>query len=134
MISYLFDASSIVNLVKRGLVRPLANGVTIDLVLYEALNAIWKEYKLIGGIDGDTALEYVDIISGVFEAVEALSLRGSEREVFELAAREGLTVYDASYLYAAMKDGLTLVTDDQNLKDKASKYVSAITTKDLTSK
>ena len=37
---YLFDASSILNLIKRGLVTPLADGLTLDLALYECLNAI----------------------------------------------------------------------------------------------
>lgn len=132
MASYLFDASSIANLVKKGLVRPLADGVTMDLALYESLNAVWKEYKLLGRIDERAASEYVDIISEIFKAVEAWSARGLEGEIFNLASKEGLTVYDASYLYAAVKGRLTLVTDDQNLRDKASRYVTAIATKDLT--
>jgi len=45
---YLLDVSSIVNLIKKGMVKPFANGVTIDLALYETLNAVWKEYKLLG--------------------------------------------------------------------------------------
>jgi hypothetical protein len=39
---YLFDASAIANLVKRGSLKPLSEGVTLDPAAYEALNAVWK--------------------------------------------------------------------------------------------
>jgi predicted nucleic acid-binding protein len=41
---YLLDAGAIVNLVKKGGLKPLAEGATLDLTIYEALNAVWKEH------------------------------------------------------------------------------------------
>ena len=76
---YLFDASALVNLVKKGRVKPLAKGATIDLALYGSLNAVWKEYRLLGRIDEETALRFVDVISDVFSVVDVLSVRGLER-------------------------------------------------------
>ena len=134
MTSYLFDASSIMNLIKKGLIRPLANGVTMDLALYESLNAVWKENRLLKRIGEDTALEYTNIISEIFKVVEVWSIKGLEEEVLNLAFKENLTVYDASYLYMAIKGGFTLVTDDQNLKNKALKHIAVITTESLSSK
>ena len=131
---YLFDASALVNLVKKGRVKPFARGATIELALYESLNAVWKEYRLLGRIDEETALKFVNIISDVFSVIEVLSMRGFERGVFELAARDGLTVYDASYLYAAMKNGYILVTDDRELRGKASKYVDTASSSEITDK
>jgi predicted nucleic acid-binding protein len=128
---YLFDASSIVNLVKKGVVRVFAYGATIDLALYEALNAIWKESRLLKRIDEKTALEYVNVLSMIFKVIRKTSIEGSEDEVFKLALREGLTIYDASYLYLAIRDGLTLVTDDKRLLDKASRYVNAMHSSEL---
>ncbi len=128
---YLFDASALVNLVKKGRVKPLAKGATLDLALYESLNALWKEYRLLERIDEETALRFVDIISDVFSVIDVLSVRGLEREVFELAARDGFTVYDASYLYVAMKNGYMLVTDDKELRNKASKYVETVSSNEL---
>jgi len=72
---YLFDASSIVNLVKRGLARIFIRGVTLDLAFYEALNTIWKEHVLLERIDGGTALEYAAVIARVFQALERLDIR-----------------------------------------------------------
>ena len=128
---YLFDASSIVNLIKKGMTKPFANGVTIDIALYESLNAIWKEYQLLKKFDKDTALMFVDIISHVFNVIKALPIRGLEKEIFNLASKEDLTVYDASYVYTAMKNKLILVTDDRKLGNKASKYVKVITSSEL---
>ena len=118
---YLFDSSAVINLVKRGIVEPFAEAVTLELALYECVNAVWKEHRLLKRIDRET----------VFRVVGRVSIAGSEEGVFKLAAGEGITVYDASYVYAAMKDGLTLVTDDHALADKASKYVGVTSSSEL---
>ena len=102
---YLFDASSIVNLIKEGSARVFEHGVTIDLALYEALNVVWKEFKVLGRMDEETALEYVDVLVKVFEAVETVDVKGSGRDIFDIASSEGLTIYDASYPYLAIKTG-----------------------------
>ena len=131
MSRYLFDASSIVNLVKRGAARVLAEGKTLDLARYESLNAVWREHALLGRIDEETALEYAETLSLVFKALEVDDIKGGEAEVLRLALEEGLTVYDASYLYAAIRNNLTLVTDDHELKNKASRHVKVLTTREL---
>lgn len=123
---YIFDASSIVNLIKRGLTRIFVNGLTLDLAYYESLNAVWKEYKLSRRIDGETAVEYVRVLAMVFRALEKEGIEGYEMDVFKLASEEGLTIYDASYLSLAIRRRLTLVTDDGELRDKASKYVKVV--------
>lgn len=130
---YLFDASSIVNLVKRGKVKVFAAGSTLDLALYESINAVWKEYKLLKRFDKDSALEFIGIISDLFNVVNILSIRGLEREVFEIASKEKLTVYDASYLAKAKKYDFILVTDDDNLRKKALNYVKTMSSTDFSS-
>lgn len=128
---YLFDASSIVNLVKRGMVRVFTRGATLDLARYEALNAVWEEYRVLGRIDEQTALEFAEIISRVLDVIKVESVGGLEAEALKLAAREGITVYDASYLLLAARRGQTLVTDDSRLRSRASKYVRVLTSKQL---
>ena len=128
---YLFDASSIVNLIKRGVVKPFADGSTLDLALYESMNAIWKEYKLLNKLDEETAFEFIGVIGDVFEAIKVLSIRGFEDEIFKLSSKEEISIYDASYIYSAMRNRLTLVTDDRVLRDKASKYLRAISSREF---
>jgi len=128
---YVFDASAVVNLIKRGLTSPLTDGLTLDLAIYECLNVVWKEYKLLKKLDEETASSFIKIISDVLSIIRMDSIKGSENEVFNLACKEGLTIYDASYLHASMKMQATLITDDRKLKEKGSKYVKVLSTEKL---
>ena len=130
---YLFDASSIVNLVKRGIIKVFASGSTIDLALYESINAIWKEYKLLKRFDKDVALEFIGIISDIFEVIDIFSIKDLEEEVFKIASKERLTIYDASYVAIAKENNLILITDDWNLRNKASNYVKTMSSTDFSS-
>lgn len=119
---YLFDASAIVNLIKKGCLKPLADGVTLDLAIYEALNAVWKEYAVLQRIDAETAVSLIEILEGVFTIIPLESIKNHETEVFKLASKEDLTIYDSSYVYVALKKELILITDDKKLARKASHY------------
>ncbi len=121
MTQYLFDASAIVNLIKKRF-----------LAFYECLNAIWREFTKLKQIDKTTALQYIETLILAFRILKIDSIKGEEaKEVFELASKEDLTIYDASYLYAAIRDELTLVTDDQQLRNRASRYVKTLSTEEL---
>ena len=73
---YLFDASAIVNLVKRGSLKPLGWGASLDLAVYEALNAVWKEHRLRGCLDSDAARALAGILRGAFGVIPLGSIRG----------------------------------------------------------
>ena len=53
-----------------------------------------------------------------FVRVEDLGL---SREVLDLASKEGLTYYDAVYLYLSRDYGLQLVSDDKDLIMKGAR-------------
>ncbi len=91
------------NLAKRGTVKVLAHGGTLDLALYEALNAMWKEHRL-GNIDEASTAKFAEVLGKPFDIIRVGSIRGSEKEALALASKEGPTVYDASYLYIALND------------------------------
>jgi len=128
---YVFDASSVVNLIRRGIIKPLGEGLTLDLAVYESLNAVWKECKVLRRINEKLALRYIEILAELFKIMELTSVKNHEKEVFKLALNEGLTVYDAAYLYTAITRNATLVTDDENLRRKASKHVKTLKSTDL---
>ena len=133
---YLLDSNAIIALVRRNCLGPLAYGVTLDLAVYEALNAVWKEYSLIKGsplyLDRDATSKLVNVLREVFDKVIRLaSIRGREANVFELAANERITVYDAAYVYYAAENGLALVTNDRRLRERARQYVKAMTVDEL---
>jgi predicted nucleic acid-binding protein len=119
---------------REGILKPLAKGVILDLAVYEVINAVWKEHYLLRHIDEETVKELLDVLERVFDVVTVASVRSEEARVFELAVKEGLTIYDAAYLYYAAKNKLILVTDDAKLREKAKQYVETITTRELMSR
>ena len=130
MSGYLFDTSSIINILLRGRVKPLVNGYTLDLARYEALNTVWKMVRRREGLTQEEAGELVSILVELLSNImRTISITGHEERVYQLALDEDLTVYDAAYLYMAMEKGLTLVTDDEKLLQKAEKHVETMTTK-----
>ncbi|RLE59154.1 MAG: DNA-binding protein [Thermoprotei archaeon] len=131
---YLFDASSIVNIIKRGLTRPLSDGATLDLALYECITALWKEHLLLGVLSKELVQEFVELVSDIFKVIPTYSIDGREDSVFDLAVRERITPYDASYLIVAIENGHVLVTDDRKLLEVALKYIRAITTSQFLSR
>ena len=64
--------------------------------------------------------------------IESLNMKEDVAEAMRLATKLGITFYDSSYLYAAKKLNLTLVTEDMELKSKAEKVgVNAKTTEEI---
>ncbi len=126
-----FDASAIMNLVKRGKIKPLAKGLTLDLALYECINALWKENRLLGKLNEEQTRRLADILNKLFKIIPQYSIRGFETKVLDIALKEGITVYDASYLVIAMEKQFKLVTDDKKLRTVASKYLNVLGTTDV---
>ncbi len=128
---YLYDASAILNLVKRGEIRIFAKGCTVDLTIYEVINAVWKEYYLLKKIRAETAYRLVELLSKILNVLDLHTIRGSEKEVLDIAVKEGITIYDASYIYIAARNKLALVTDDKKLAEIAKKYTRVTTTTEI---
>ncbi|MEM3974717.1 MAG: DNA-binding protein, partial [Ignisphaera sp.] len=82
---YLYDASAILNLVKRGELRVFLGGHTLDLAIYEVANAVWKECYLLGKIKIETAYKVIELISGIFNVLNLHSVKGFEKEVMDIA-------------------------------------------------
>ena len=112
---YLLDASAIYPLVlrlRKGLLRYVDRFAVLDLTVYEVGNVLWKEFRR-GRIK---RLEpVVTLFEELFSYVEVLRPRIGLGEVVKLAVKEGLTFYDASYLYTARTSGMKLVTEDSDL-------------------
>lgn len=130
---YLFDSSAIITVVERNEPEELFQGSTIDLASYELGNAVWKQVHLYKTLSLDDARIVFDALVSVFnkmhrvQGVEPLS-------VLAVAAKEGITYYDAAYLQAAADKKLILVTDNKKLKQAGSKYVDTITSREINQK
>ena len=70
MKGYLFDASSILTLAKKGDLKLFENGVSIELAYYEAVNSVWKEHSLFRRIDEETAIRYLEVLSLILQVID----------------------------------------------------------------
>ncbi|MEM2433006.1 MAG: type II toxin-antitoxin system VapC family toxin [Candidatus Bathyarchaeia archaeon] len=86
----------------------------MDLAIYESINAIWKEYYILKRIKVEVAYRLIKLLSKIFNVLEPRTIR--EKEVLEITIKEGVTIYDAFYIYIAAQNKLTLVTDDKKYK------------------
>ncbi|MCS7367061.1 MAG: type II toxin-antitoxin system VapC family toxin [archaeon YNP-WB-062] len=112
---YLIDASAIYPLILKLREKVLLyedNFVILDLTIYEVGNVVWKEYQR-GKIRDPTSV--MKMFEEIMGGVEKLNIGKGMLEIFEIAAKNNITFYDASYIYIARKRGLKLVTEDHDL-------------------
>ena len=120
----LFDSSAIINLFHEGKSKALIGGCTLDLADYELGSAVRRQVfveKTLSVPEGVSALEGLGAMTASMARVRASTLPA----VLEVACREGLTFYDASYLAAAAEGGHQLVTDDERLLRVAARHLKA---------
>ncbi len=124
MRTLLFDASSIMLLAKN---KPETASATLegqyilDLTRYELGNALWKVAKLIDKSGESTAQEALEQVYSLVTLMEVIRLEGLEElaGTMETAFDTGLSFYDSSYVQAARREGLVLVTEDERLMRRA---------------
>jgi predicted nucleic acid-binding protein len=127
---HLYDSSAIINLSAKKRADKLLEDGTLGLTFYEVGNAIWKQVYLKRSLtreEGEKALRTLVEVLAIMTEVPV----DDGQAVLGIAVEEGLTYYDASYVHAAVKNGLTLVTDDERLCSAARKYVETATSTDI---
>ncbi len=116
---YLFDSSAIFGLVKEHKIELLARGHTISLAQYELGNIIWKEVHLRRSLSENEA---VGLLSSIYTILAVLDVEDSfadAEEILGIAAKLGITFYDAAYLHCAKRLALPLITLDERLVKKS---------------
>ena len=95
----------------------------LDLTLYEACNAFWKECTKLHRIDKEMAFKSCELAVKLsrYAKVHKLEEVGAE-EVMSIAVSEGITVYDASYIALAKKLEAPIVSEDKDILKVAPKY------------
>lgn len=89
--------------------------VSIDLVIKEVLNAIWKHYSLLKLISLETAYAKKNILSKITnEGITEIESQDKYLDLaFELALENKITIYDALYIAQAIKKHAELLTSDE---------------------
>jgi len=114
-IRYLLDASALYPLILRlreGLLSYKDRFAVLDLTVYEVGNALWKASRR-GAVK--RLAPVAEMFEEVLKGLERLSIGSRIYEVLDVAAKNGMTFYDASYVYVARREGLRLVTEDPEL-------------------
>ncbi|MDK2384509.1 MAG: type II toxin-antitoxin system VapC family toxin, partial [Candidatus Korarchaeota archaeon] len=94
----------------------LVDSYIMDLTVYEIGNIIWKRTRR-GLVDFSEVIASMEDLFGLVEIlrIDHLDLR----EIETMAVKQGLTFYDSAYLYYSERKDLILVTEDQELAEKA---------------
>ena len=130
---YLFDASSLFLALKESQLELLEGQAIQQLTIYEVLNALWKEARLLRVISVTTAVKLARLLGRLLSDgyMVMLEPKGLEAEILEVALELGLTAYDASYVVLASRHGLTLVTEDKKLASAAERYINVVSLREL---
>jgi predicted nucleic acid-binding protein len=134
----LLDASALFQVIKsfqdETALRVFDENYILDLTKYEVGNGIWKEYALQHAIREEEFHQFLDSLRTVVNRAELLVPDPRNLlEIAQIAAKEKITFYDASYIAMAKIRKLALVTEDAKLSKVASRHAKTKSTKDLIS-
>jgi len=128
---YLFDASAIIALAVKHGVGLLVDNYTVELAGYEIGNYLWKEIYLTKLLSRDDLPTLEKIFLKILKEMNVIRGWPPSAEVVNIAGELNLTYYDAAYIHQAKKLGLTLITEDTKLKEKAKKIIEVMETEDI---
>ncbi len=126
---YLLDASAFILLIKKADVQTtfecLQNSQILDLTYYEIGNAIWKESTLTKFLTPEESKTLEKVVQTILMRTDRIVNEAETfQKILEIAKNENLSFFDSSYTYFAKEKGLKLITEDEQLKAKAQKYVN----------
>ena len=125
---YLFDASALLNLVRRlgeGSLKILKENCILTLTIYEVGNALWRETRLLSRLTMDEAEEIMRAIITLIKFMQVIEPQ-DPIEVLKISNEIETTFYDAAYVVTALRGGLILVTDDRRLAARIERYQDMI--------
>ena len=98
----------------------IMNSLSVDLIVKEVLNVLWKDYSLRRIIDRETVAELYKIMKSLVNV--NIILEPEDKYVddaFKIALNTKITVYDALYIAQAKRNNLELLTLDNKQKEAA---------------
>jgi len=121
---YLFDASALLNLVRRlgeESLKILEENYILTLTIYEVGNALWRETRLLRRLTIDEAEE---VMRAIITLIKFMQVIGPQDpiEVLRISNEIEITFYDAAYVVTALRRGLILVTDDRRLAARIERH------------
>ena len=104
------------------LIPYLKNSISVDMILKEVSNTIWKACTLRGAIDADEAIKLYEIMKSMIGKNIVLKPEIKYlQEALKIALKNRVTVYDALYISLAKTKNLPLLTLDRRQSKAAEK-------------
>jgi predicted nucleic acid-binding protein len=97
--------------------------ISVDHVVKEVANAIWKHYSIYKACSLDVAVKRFQLLRKIIDE-ELVSLESELKyldKAFEIAAQNDISVYDALYISQAITRSIPLATSDKRQADIAEK-------------
>jgi predicted nucleic acid-binding protein len=97
--------------------------ISVDHVVKEVANAIWKHYSIYKACSLDVAVKRFQLLRKIIDE-ELVSLESELKyldKAFEIAAQNDISVYDALYIAQAITRSIPLATSDKRQADIAEK-------------
>ncbi len=97
--------------------------ISVDHVVKEVANAIWKHYSIYKSCSLDVAVKRFQLLRKIIDE-ELVSLESELKyldKAFEIATQNSIPVYDALYIAQAITHSTPLATSDKRQADIAEK-------------
>ena len=97
--------------------------ISVDHVVKEVANAIWKHYSVYKACSLDVAVKRFQLLRKIIDE-ELISLESELKyldKAFEIATQNNISVYDALYIAQAITHNTPLVTSDKRQTEVAEK-------------
>jgi predicted nucleic acid-binding protein len=97
--------------------------ISVDHVVKEVANAIWKHYSIYKACSLDVAVKRFQLLRKIIDE-ELVSLESELKyldKAFEIATQNNIPVYDALYIAQAITRSTPLATSDKRQADIAGK-------------
>ena len=124
----LYDTSAMINMVLHDPERTdvFVGEVILDLTLYEAGSTMLKICRRNQKTTEESKSVLVEMVK-FMQNMRSLNATSLAQEIFDVSIKRNLSYYDAAYLAAAVKNNLTLVTDDHKLAKAARAELISVT-------
>ncbi|MEM3606562.1 MAG: type II toxin-antitoxin system VapC family toxin [Candidatus Bathyarchaeia archaeon] len=73
----------------------------------------------------------MEFVKSTLSLIKIFSIKCHEEEVLTIAEKLQLTFTDASYVFYAKKMNLTLITEDEEIINKAKPYIKTLKLNDI---
>jgi predicted nucleic acid-binding protein len=97
--------------------------VILDLTVYEACNAFWKEHRKLRRITAEEAAEACSLASSVSKYLKLYRVDSLDTaKVMQIAVENNMTFYDAAYIMLAADIGAAVASEDRDILSTAPRY------------